>query len=207
MNRLPASFFERPAPEVAESLVGHTLFRRGPSGTVAGRLVEVEAYCGTDDPNSHAFRRTPRSSIMYGPPGILYVYFTYGMHHCSNIVCESDGTAGACLLRAVEPLEGLGLMAARRGLDDPHLLAKGPGRLCQAFGLSRADNGTDLATGDVWVGTKRHLDGPVLRSYRIGVDAATDQPWRFYEPGPWTSGLKNPRVPGTGGPGMQLAIG
>ena len=137
---------------------------------------------------------------MYGPPGVLYVYFTYGMHHCSNIVAETDGVAGAVLLRAVEPLDGLALMAARRGVSDPRLLAKGPGRLCQAFGLTRADNGTSLATGDVWVGTERRLEGPVHRSLRIGVDPATDQPWRFYEPGPWTSGPKAP-------PGAAVAIG
>ena len=204
MERLPPEFFERPTLRVAESLVGHTLYRDSPDGLVAGRLVEVEAYCGPNDPNSHAFKRTPRSSIMYGPPGVLYVYFTYGMHHCANIVCENDGTAGAVLMRAVEPLEGLDLMAARRGLTDLKLLAKGPGRLCQAFGLSRENNGTDLAAGDVWVGAERRLEGPVRSSYRIGVCAATDFPWRFYEPGPWTSGLKNPRVPE---PELDVPIG
>jgi DNA-3-methyladenine glycosylase len=204
LERLPPEFFERPTLRVAESLVGHTLYRDSPDGLVAGRLVEVEAYCGPNDPNSHAFKRTPRSSIMYGPPGVLYVYFTYGMHHCANIVCENDGTAGAVLMRAVEPLEGLDLMAARRGLTDLKLLAKGPGRLCQAFGLSRENNGTDLAAGDVWVGAERRLEGPVRSSYRIGVCAATDFPWRFYEPGPWTSGLKNPRVPE---PELDVPIG
>ncbi len=137
---------------------------------------------------------------MYGPPGVLYVYFTYGIHHCSNIVTESDGVAGAVLLRAVEPLEGLDLMAVRRGVSDPRLLTKGPGRLCQAFGLSRTDNGTDLTAGDVWVGTERRVEGAVHRSYRIGVDASTDQPWRFYEAGPWTSGRKTP-------PGPAVPIG
>jgi len=185
---------------VAEELVGHTLYRSTDEGLVSGRLVEVEAYCGAADPNSHAFRRTPRSSIMYGPPGVLYVYFTYGMHHCANVVAESEGVAGAVLLRAVEPLAGLDLMAARRGVTDPRLLAKGPGRLCQAFGLTRADNGTDLAAGDVWVGTERRAGGPVLKSYRIGVDASTDRPWRFYEAGPWTSGRRTP-------PGPPVPIG
>ena len=127
---------------------------------------------------------------MYGPPGVLYVYFTYGMHHCSNIVAGPDGVAGAVLMRAVEPLEGLELMAARRGVGDIRLLAKGPGRLCQAFGLSRSDNGTYLANGDVWVGTDRRLEGPIHRSYRIGVDPSADRPWRFFEAGPWTSGRK-----------------
>lgn len=200
MDRLPPDFFARPTLEVARDLVGHTLYRSTPEGLVAGRLVEVEAYRGPADPNSHAFRRTPRSAIMYGPPGILYVYFTYGMHHCANIVAEQDGVAGAVLLRAVEPVEGLDLMAARRGVAGPRLLARGPGRLCQAFGLSRADNGTDLATGDVWVGSERRLDAEVEVSYRIGVDASADFPWRFFEPGPWTSG---PRIP----PGPPVPIG
>ncbi|HEX2052911.1 MAG TPA: DNA-3-methyladenine glycosylase [Actinomycetota bacterium] len=200
MDRLPRDFFDRPTLEVAKSLVGHTLYRSTPEGLVAGRLVEVEAYCGPVDPNSHAFRRTPRSAIMYGPPGVLYVYFTYGMHHCANIVADRDGDAGAVLLRAVEPVEGLELMAVRRGVTDRRLLAKGPGRLCQAFGLTRADNGTDLATGGVWVGTKRRLEAPVRSSYRVGVDASTDFPWRFFEPGPWTSGPKTP-------PGAPVPIG
>lgn len=187
-QRLPAEFFARPTLEVAESLVGHTLYRLTPEGLVSGRLVEVEGYCGPDDPNSHAFRKTARSAIMYGPSGILYVYFTYGMHHCANVVCDGEGVAGAVLLRAVEPLDGQDLMAVRRGVTDLRLLARGPGRLCQAFGLTRQDNGSDLATGDVWIGSGRRLEGPVLNSYRIGVNAATDQPWRFYEAGPWTSG-------------------
>lgn len=187
-DRLPAEFFARPTLEVAESLVGHTLFRQTSEGLVSGRLVEVEGYCGPDDPNSHAFRRTPRSAIMYGPAGVLYVYLTYGIHHCANVVCNADGVAGAVLMRAVEPMEGRDLMAARRGVADLRLLARGPGRLCQAFALSRLDNGSDLASAEVWIGAERRREAPVLTSYRIGVDAATDQPWRFYEPGPWTSG-------------------
>lgn len=189
MNQLTRAFYVRPTLEVAEALVGRTLYRVTAEGLVSGRLVEVEAYCGASDPASHAYRgSTPRNSIMFGPAGYLYVYFTYGMHHCANIVCELEGIAGAVLLRAVEPVDGLDLMAARRGLIDPRLLARGPGRLCQAFGLTRQDNGEDLEGEAVWVGARRRLKAPVRTSTRIGVKAALVQPWRFYEPGTWVSG-------------------
>jgi DNA-3-methyladenine glycosylase len=189
--RLPRSFYSRPTLEVAESLLGRTLYRETEEGLVAGRLVEVEAYCGTEDPASHAYRRlTPRNAIMFGPAGYLYVYFTYGMHHCANIVTFEEGTAGAVLLRAVEPVEGLDLMAARRGLSDLRLLAKGPGRLCQAYGLTRQNNGSDLVTGDLWVGEQRVQRGPVLTSMRVGVKPELDKPWRFFEDSPFTSHRK-----------------
>ena len=190
-TKLDRSFYARPAVEVAESLLGMVLYRRSPEGLVAGRLVEVEAYCGADDPASHAYRRrTPRNSVMFGPPGHLYVYFTYGMHYCANIVTDRDGVAGAVLLRAVEPLEGLEVMAARRGTTDPQLLAKGPARLCQAFGLNKAHNGMDIVGGELWVGEERELSGPILTSLRIGVKPEHDQPWRFFLDGPFTSGRK-----------------
>ena len=189
--RLPRSFYGRPTLEVAEALLGHTLYRETEEGLVAGRLVEVEAYCGTEDPASHAYRRvTPRNAVMFGPAGHLYVYFTYGMHHCANVVTFEEGIAGAVLLRAVEPLEGLELMAARRGLSDPRLLAKGPARLCQAYGLTRQDNGADLIEGDLWVGEERTQKGPVRTSLRIGVKPELDKPWRYFEEGPFTSGRK-----------------
>lgn len=196
MERLPREFFARPAVEVARCLLGRMLFRRSPEGLVAGRVVEVEAYCGAGDPASHAYRRrTDRNSRMFGPPGHLYVYFTYGMHHCANIVTCLDGVAGAVLLRAVEPAEGLELMALRRGVRDPRLLARGPGRLCQAFGLTRAHNGADLEDGEVGVGVDRRTAGPVRTSVRIGLKPQMDQPWRFYEEGPWVSGPGARRSP------------
>jgi DNA-3-methyladenine glycosylase len=189
VRRLSRRFYSGPTLQVAESLLGRTLYRDSEEGLVAGRLVEVEAYCGSADPASHAYRRrTPRNQIMFGPPGHLYVYFTYGMHHCANIVTESDGVAGAVLLRAVEPLQGLEVMAARRGTVVPRSLARGPGRLCQAFGLSRVDNGSDLGSGPIWVGASRRLKGHIRTSKRIGVKPEMDQPWRFYEDGPWVSG-------------------
>jgi DNA-3-methyladenine glycosylase len=188
--RLSRRFFARPTLDVARDLVGRTLVSQSPEGTVAGRLVEVEAYCGAQDPASHAFRRaTPRNSVMFGPPGHLYVYFTYGMHFCANIVTEPAGTAGAVLLRAVEPLHGLDLMAERRGVTEAALLARGPARLCQAFGLGRSDNGADLMDGPIWVTRARRLKAPVKSSIRIGLRPGMDQPWRFYEEGPWASKL------------------
>lgn len=193
MPRLTEEFFARHPLELAELLLGHTLYRQGSDGLVAGRIVEVEAYCGKDDPASHAYRnKTARNAVMFGPPGRLYVYFTYGMHHCANIVADEDGVAGAVLLRAVEPLEGLELMAKRRGVDKPGLLAKGPGRLAQAFDLTRADNGYDLSDGDIWVGQDRKSDAPAQRSVRIGLKPGMRQLWRFYEPGPWVSGPRRP---------------
>ena len=213
-KRLTGRFFARPALEVAPALIGRTLFSIAPEGLVAGRIVEVEAYggfggvaaplstesrapeaanplksnSGSSDPGSHAFRgRTPRNSVMFGPPGHLYVYFTYGMHHCANIVTDADGVAGAVLLRAVEPTEGLDLMAQRRGTDDLRKLARGPARLCQAFALDLGHNRADLATGDVWVGRTRRLSLPIQTSARVGLRPGMDQPWRFYEPGIWVS--------------------
>jgi DNA-3-methyladenine glycosylase len=160
-------------------------------GVVAGRIVEAEAYCGSKDPCSHAFRgRTRRNATMFGPPGHLYVYFTYGMHHCSNVVTERDGVAGAVLLRAVEPVEGIELMAQRRGVEKPRDLARGPGRLCQAFGFNLTQDGHDLAEGELFVCGRQKLNDGIKTSKRIGVPPTDRQLWRFYEPGPWTSGAR-----------------
>lgn len=186
--RLSRPFFARDALAVAMDLLGRVLVSEVAAGTVAGRIVEVEAYCGIDDPASHGYRgQTRRNAVMFGPPGHLYVYFTYGMHHCANVVAETDGVAGAVLLRAVEPVLGLDLMAARRGTEDPRLLARGPARLCQAFGLDLRHNGSDLTHGPIWIGSPQQLNGAILSSTRIGLTAGLDHPWRFFEKGPWVS--------------------
>lgn len=188
LRRLPRRFYARDALVVARDLLGRSLVYEAPAGTVSGRIVEVEAYRGGLDPASHAFRgRTARNAVMFGPPGHLYVYFSYGMHHCANVVCEAEGSPGAVLLRAVEPTAGLALMAARRGTADVSLLARGPGRLGEAFGLDLACNGHDLVSGPVWIGGSPVLRGPVAASPRIGISRAAEEPWRFYEEGPWAS--------------------
>ena len=179
---LPRPFYRRPSLEVAPDLLGRTLVRVLPDGTrLAGRVVEVEAY-REDDPASHSFRgRTARTEVMFGAPGHLYVYFTYGMHFCMNVVTGGEGEGSAVLLRAAEPLEGLDRMAAHRGLEDPRLLCSGPGRLCQAFAVGRPQNGADVVRGaevrieaGIPAGAEQVLAGP-----RVGIRVAADRPWRF----------------------------
>lgn len=181
-RRLPRSFFARPSPEVGPDLLGRILVRRLSDGRLlSARIVETEAY-QEDDPASHSYRgRTNRTEVMFGPPGHLYVYFTYGMHHCMNVVTGSDGEGSAVLLRAAEPLEGVEEMARRRGTDHPRALCSGPGRLCQALGIARQENGLDLMRGqELWL-----LEGsPVLPSEidvgsRVGIRSGTEHPWRF----------------------------
>jgi len=154
MAHLTEKFFARATVDVARDLLGATLQVRGDDGlTVSGRIVETEAYGGIDDPASHAAGGpTPRSQIMFGPPGLAYVYLIYGMHHCLNFVTEPDGTPGAVLIRALEPINGQRVMARRRNLDLDHFrprdLCTGPGKLCQALALDRTWNGTAV-TPDV----------------------------------------------------------
>jgi len=181
---MPRSFFARPAEEVAPELLGRLLVRRTAEGRIVLRITEVEAYAGERDAASHAFRgRTPRNAVMFGPAGHLYVYFTYGMHFCINVVCGVEGESAAVLIRAGEIVEGADLARSRRpaGSKDRDL-ARGPARLTQALGLGRADNGVDLcADGSlsvcegVPVEPDRVLTGP-----RTGISVAADIPWRFW---------------------------
>jgi DNA-3-methyladenine glycosylase len=197
-RRLPRSFFARPSPEVGPDLLGRILVRKVGDGTLlAARIVEAEAY-QEDDPASHSFRgRTNRTEVMFGPPGHAYVYFTYGMHHCMNVVTGSTGEGSAVLLRAAEPLEGLEEMARRRGTNDRRALCSGPGRLCQALGIDRADNGLDLVRGRLlWL-----LEGaPVAPSTisvgpRVGITSGTERPWRFSVQGDRFVSRARPAVP------------
>jgi DNA-3-methyladenine glycosylase len=169
---------------VAPDLLNKVLV--GPNGS--GRIVEVEAYDGALDPGSHAFRgRTPRTAVMFGPPGHLYVYFSYGVHWCANVVCRTDGVAAAVLLRALAPIDGLDAMravrtAARRDRD----LCRGPGRLCQALGIDGAHNALDLSvvTSEVALvddGVPPPSD-PVITT-RVGLRAGAELRWRWYVPG------------------------
>ena len=150
-----------------------------------GRIVEAEAY-QEDDPASHSFRGlTPRTEVMFGPPVHLYVYFTYGMHFCMNVVTGRNGEGSAVLLRAVEPVEGIELMRKHRAIRDDRLLCSGPARLTQAFGIGRAHNGIDLVSGDeMFIATGKPVSDPFIgESPRIGIRSATDRPWRLYEVG------------------------
>jgi len=179
---LPRAFYARDALAVARALLGRVL-ECEIGGHVSGRIVEVEAYRGARDPASHAFRgETPRNRVMFGPAGHAYVYFTYGLHHCLNVVCGREGVAAAVLLRALEPLEGLDLAAARRGTDDLRRLMRGPGCVAQALGLTREQNGLDLVSGPL-----RVLDEPARREGRrvasgprIGISVGTEHAWRFW---------------------------
>jgi DNA-3-methyladenine glycosylase len=181
LDPLAAGFYLRPVLEVTRDLLGRLLVHRAPEGTSAVRLVEVEAYGGAgQDPASHAHRgRTARNAVMFGPPGHLYVYFTYGMHWCANVVCAPEGVAQAVLLRAGEPVLGAELMAARRPASRPRDLARGPARLCQALGLAGWADGADLRAGPVLLTAGWPVpDDRVAWTGRVGVTAAADRPWR-----------------------------
>ena len=179
---LGRNFYGRHALEVAPELLNKVLV--APDGR-AGRIVEVEAYRGADDPGSHGHRgRTRRNATMFGPPGHLYVYFTYGMHWCANVVAETDGVAAAVLLRALTPLEGLDAMYAARGpaARRGHDLCSGPAKLTQALGIDGASDGADLVSGDRGVtivddGRPPPPDPAVTT--RVGLSNGTDLPWRF----------------------------
>jgi DNA-3-methyladenine glycosylase len=181
-----------PVLEVAPRLLGATL-RHGP---VAVRLTEVEAYDGANDPGSHAYRgTTPRNEVMFGPPGHLYVYFTYGMHWCANVACGPEGTASAVLLRAGEVVAGQDTARARRPTARRDRdLARGPARLCNALGITLDHDGTDLSAGPVTL----TLDTPpadVSTGPRVGLRAAADHPWRFWATGEPTVSAYRPASP------------
>lgn len=200
---LPHAWYARPTLRVARALLGKILVHRSAAGITAGRIVEVEAYRGPEDRAAHTAggRRTPRNEVMWGPAGHLYVYFTYGMHHCCNVVTRDAGYPEAVLVRGLEPIAGLPLMhdrrasPTRRSTVTDTQLGRGPANLCRAMGIDRALNGTDLVTGDV-----RLLDAPpvpatsVGRSPRIGIDYAgthAARPWRFFvRDAPGVSGPK-----------------
>ena len=177
-RRVPRSMLAGDAPDVAPWLLNKLLVHEA----CVGRIVEVEAY-REDDPASHSARgRTPRNRAMFGPPGHLYVYFTYGMHHCANVVTGPDGTGAAVLLRAVEPLAGIDVMRERRG-GRPGL-ADGPAKLCQAFAIGPQHDGVDLCQGS---GPGLFDDGTLppsvpLAGPRVGISRAIDVHWRFRVP-------------------------
>jgi DNA-3-methyladenine glycosylase len=172
--KLGKDFFARSVHEVAPELIGAKLLVDG----VGGVIVEVEAY-DHEDPAAHGYRgRTERNASMFGPPGHAYVYRSYGIHWCLNLVCEGEEVASAVLVRALEPTDGLDEMRARRGLDEPRLLCAGPGRLCQALGVTREHDGLplDRAPFDL---EARSADVDIVAGPRIGITQAADKPWRY----------------------------
>jgi DNA-3-methyladenine glycosylase len=158
--------------------VGVALFVDG----IGGRIVEVEAY-DHEDPASHGYGgRTERNASMFGPPGHAYVYRSYGIHWCLNLVCEAEGVPSAVLVRALEPTHGLDTMRARRGLDDPRLLCSGPGRLCQALGVTREHDGLPLERPPFEL-RPRDREVEVVAGPRVGITRAADLPWRYADAG------------------------
>jgi DNA-3-methyladenine glycosylase len=171
---LKRSFFDRGVHEVAPDLIGATLLVDG----VGGIIVEVEAYHHTE-PAAHSFRGpTPRNSVMFGPPGFSYVYRSYGIHWCLNFVCEEEGSASAVLIRALEPTHGLAAMRRRRGLDDERALCSGPGKLCEALGVTIAHS--ELPLDRPPIALHARIGKPdIVAGVRIGITKAVDLPWRY----------------------------
>ena len=204
---LPREFFARRSLQVAPEVLGCVLEHETDAGLVAVRITEVEAYEGAHDPASHSYRgRTARNAVMFGPPGHAYVYFTYGMHWCVNLVCLTPGTASAVLIRAGQVISGVPLATARRSAGRPspvaeRELARGPARLCQALGIDRAQNGLDAVDPSsplrIRAGAEPAGGGQVQvsRGPRVGISVATERPWRFWVAGDPTVSVFRPHVP------------
>lgn len=191
LQPIPRAFFAHHPRRVARGLLGKVLVRRSRiagSPPLTGRIVEVEAYLGEQDAAAHAAAgNTPRTSVLFGPPGYAYVYFIYGNHYCLNVSCEPEGRAGGVLFRALEPLSGTTDMANSRGVElhgekDLTKLTSGPGRLCEAFGITRTrDNGCDLTTSasSLWIGDDGYRARRILVTPRIGITKAADKALRY----------------------------
>jgi DNA-3-methyladenine glycosylase len=203
---LPRDFFARPSVEVAPDLLGCVVEHETVDGLVAVRLTEVEAYAGASDPASHAYRgRTARNAVMFGPPGHAYVYFTYGMHFCVNLVCQGEeGSASAVLLRAGAIVAGEDLARARRTRGQAAVpardLARGPARLCQALAIDRALDGADACLASSPLRVRSEAGTPprsvkILTGPRVGVSSAAEVPWRFWLEGDPTVSVYRPAVP------------
>lgn len=190
LKPLPREFFNRDPRRVCRQLLGKVLVRRESGKLLAGRVVEVEAYLGTSDSAAHAFiGPTPRNQVLFGPPGHAYIYFIYGNHYCLNVSCMPEGKAGSVLFRALEPLAGIEKMEKARGLEGAaaearvlRLLTSGPGRLAEAFGITRPrDNGKDLtdANSDLFLAADGFRPLRVLTTARIGITKAAEKPLRY----------------------------
>jgi DNA-3-methyladenine glycosylase len=204
LKPLPRSFYLRPALQVARDLLGKHIVRKIGTKLLIGKIVEVEAYC-KGDPASHAFHgRTKRNDVMFWEGGHLYVYFTYGMHFCANVVAGNEGIGEAVLIRAVEPLVGIEVMKINRyssnksqnlkflNLKSLINLTNGPAKFCQAFGISRKENGLDLLDSNIFIINGKALPSlSIVRSARIGIRTGIEKKWRFFvNENPWVSNLK-----------------
>lgn len=197
---LDRAFFSRDPRRVARELLGKVVVRQEDGARRCGRIVEVEAYLGAEDPAAHsAAGNTARTAVLFGPPGYAYVYFIYGNHYCLNVSCEPEGQAGGVLIRALEPICGIEQMALARGIEihgpkDLVKLTSGPGRLAQAFGITRVrDNGCDLtsAKGSLWIGEDGYRARGIRTTPRIGITKAAEKPLRYVIAGnAWVSGRR-----------------
>jgi DNA-3-methyladenine glycosylase len=182
---LPVSFFGRPADVVARDLLGALVISSVGRRPTAGRIVETEAYLGAEDPASHGYRlrRNERNAALFGPPGSWYVYRSYGLHWCANLVCGPEGNGGAVLLRALEPMRGLEAMRSRRGAVDDRHLCSGPGKLCQALGITRELDGLSMGRSAVVVAPGEAEALAVRVTARVGITKAAEWPLRFLAAG------------------------
>jgi DNA-3-methyladenine glycosylase len=181
IKKLNRQFYDQPTLKVAKELLGKYLVVRMNGEVLAGKIVETEAYIGYKDPASHAYRgMTPRNRVMFGNPGHAYVYFTYGMHHCLNLVTEKNGYPAAVLIRAIEPTSGIDLMKKRRKRKELTGLASGPAKLCQALGVDLKFNGMDLCSNVIFVEDRGEEVKRIDSSSRIGVMEEKSKKWRFF---------------------------
>lgn len=179
---LPREFYAREAPNVAKDLLGCFLVTELPEGKAIGKIVETEAYLGTDDLASHSYKgQTKRNLVMFGPPGHGYIYFTYGMHYCFNTITGPEGVGEGVLIRALEPIEGVELMKRRRKIEDANNLCNGPAKLTQALGITTDLNGADLTQGPIII-LNKDREVEVITTKRIGISKSVDLPLRFYCP-------------------------
>ncbi len=191
MQKLPRSFYLRPTLQVAKDLLGRYLVRTLPQANLIGKIVEVEAYL-PNDPASHAYNgKTKRNEVMFNQGGHLYVYFTYGMHFCANVVTEEEGIGSAVLIRGIEPISGTEAMEQNRGMTGFNL-TNGPAKFCQAFALGRNENGIDLLGDEIYITEGEHIPKEqVGTSTRIGISVGTEKKWRFFiNKNPWVSKKK-----------------
>ena len=189
---LPREFFEQDVEIVAQNLLGCELVHDSSDGLTSGMIVETECY-SQDDAASHSYRgQTERTKVMFGPGGYVYVYFTYGMHYCFNVVSGPAGQGQAVLIRALKPIDGIELMQKRRNKENIHELTNGPAKLVQAMGITKADYGKPLFEGNLYIKARKSKPKQIAIGPRIGIKQAVDTPWRFWIAGnEFVSGTKN----------------